>query len=355
MRLEIEKRGYVSEKQSNIIYIISIIIAVVLSSFIFLFKGVNPFYAFYRIFSGSFGSLFGFKETITKAIPLLLIGTGLIVAFKGKFWNIGAEGQLLIGAILATWIALSIGPNSPSYIVIALMFVTGFLGGAIWGIIPALLKTKIGINEIISTLMLNYIAGNFVQYLVSGPWKGKTQHGFPYTDNFPSSATLSLIPGSRIHYLTLILGLISAIAVFFFIEKTKLGFEIRAIGENPHAARYSGMSFVKTTLIVMIISGGLAGLAGVGEVAGIHRHLTFPDQISAGYGYTAIIVAWLAQLNPILGIFSAVFMGGILVGGDIIQTSLGFPFATINVFNGFILIIVMIGSFFTEYRIIVRR
>ncbi|BAL81026.1 ABC transporter permease [Caldisericum exile] len=355
MHISIEKRGYVSKNFSTAIYISSIFFAVIVSSFIFLFRGVNPFYAFYKIFQGSFGSLYGIKETITKAIPLLLIAEGLIVAFKGKFWNIGANGQLLIGATLSTWVALNFGPTNSTIPTLLLMFLVGFIGGALYGLIPALMKVKLGINEIIITLMFNYIAEDFVEYLVYGPWKGKTQYGFPYTDNFPSSATLAQIPGTRISYVTLIVALISAILIYFFIEKTKYGFEIKVTGENPHAAKYSGINFVKITIIMMLISGGLAGIAGVGEVAGIHKHLTYPSQVSSGYGYTAIIVAWLAQLNPILAIISAFFFGGILVGGDIIQTSLGFPFSTINAFNGFILIFVMVGNFFTEYKIKIRR
>uniref|UniRef100_A0A7C4U0Z3 ABC transporter permease n=1 Tax=Caldisericum exile TaxID=693075 RepID=A0A7C4U0Z3_9BACT len=355
MQLKVEKRGYTQRAFSTSIYLLSIVLAIICSSFIFLLRGVNPFYAFSKIFTGSFGSTFGLKETVAKAIPLLLIAEGLIVAFKGKFWNIGANGQLLIGATLSTYIALHFGPTHPSTTTIPLMFLAGFIGGALYGFIPAILKVKLGINEIIATLMLNYIAEDFVEYLVYGPWKGKTQHNFPYTDNFPQSATLTQIPGSRVSYVTLIIALIAAVVMYFFIEKTKYGFEIKVAGENPHAAEYSGIDFVKITIIMMLISGGLAGIAGVGEVAGVHKHLTYPEQISSNYGYTAIIVAWLCELNPILAVISALFFGGILVGGDVIQTSLGFPYSTINAFNGFILIFVMIGSFFREYRIKIRR
>ena len=355
MHVTIEKRGYIPRKFFNTVYISSILFALIASSLIFLFRGVNPFYAFYKIFQGSFGSSFSIKETIAKAVPLLLIAEGLIVAFKGKFWNIGANGQLLMGATASTWIALNYGPNHSALSTLTLMFVAGFIAGALIGFIPAILKIKLGINEIVATLMLNYIVEDFVEYLVYGPWKGQTQYGFPYTDNFPPSATLPLFRGSRISPITLIIGIVAAIFVYFFLEKTKYGFEIKVVGENPDAAKYAGIDFVKITVITMLISGGLAGIAGVGEVAGVHKHLTFPAQISSGYGFTAIIVAWLAQLNPILAILSSIFFGGILVGGDVIQTSLGFPSATINAFNGFILTFVMIGLFFTEYKIKVRR
>lgn len=347
--IQIEKNNKISNKLKILYYFGFLFLGVFLSSLIFLFKGINPFYAIFRIFKGSFFSVFGLKETITKMIPLLLVGVGLSLSFKGRFWNIGAEGQLLMGATVATWIALNLGPKVNC--VIPLMFLGGFIAGAIWGIIPAYLKSKLGINDIISTLMLNYIAAQFVQYLIYGPWKGKQQYGFPYTDNFPPNAVLPLIKGSRIHYITLILGIILAILIYLFINRTKYGYEIKVVGENPDAARYAGINFLKVSIVMMIISGGLAGLAGVGEVSAIHKHLSYPEQISSGYGYTGIIVAWLGLLNPLLVIFSSFFFGGILVGGDIIQTSFRFPYATINLFNGFILFSALLGIFFTEFKI----
>ena len=347
----IEKRKKYSTKQNLIIIIISIFLSLFISSLIFSLRGINPFFALYKIIFSSFGSLYGIKETITKAIPLMLCGIGLSIAFKGKFWNIGAEGQLLIGAVLATWIGLFIGKNLPSIILIPLMFLAGFVGGGLVALIPALLKVRFNTNEVISTLMLNYIIEQYVQYLVYGPWKGKTQYGFPYTDNLPPNALLPIIKGSRIHYPTLIIAIILSILIFFLLFRTKLGYEIRVIGENPLSAKYAGIDYVKVILIMMFLSGGIAALAGVGEIAGIHKHLTYPSQISSGYGFTAIIVAWLAQLNPLLVIVTSLFFGGILVGGDVIQTSFGFPFATINIFNGLMLVFISMGYFLIEYKV----
>ncbi|HQJ57393.1 MAG TPA: ABC transporter permease [Caldisericia bacterium] len=347
----IEKRKKYSTKQNLIIIIISIFLSLFISSLIFSLRGINPFFALYKIIFSSFGSLYGIKETITKAIPLMLCGIGLSIAFKGKFWNIGAEGQLLIGAVLATWIGLFIGKNLPSIILIPLMFLAGFVGGGLVALIPALLKVRFNTNEVISTLMLNYIIEQYVQYLVYGPWKGKTQYGFPYTDNLPPNALLPIIKGSRIHYPTLIIAIILSILIFFLLFRTKLGYEIRVIGENPLSAKYAGIDYIKVILIMMFLSGGIAALAGVGEIAGIHKHLTYPSQISSGYGFTAIIVAWLAQLNPLLVIVTSLFFGGILVGGDVIQTSFGFPFATINIFNGLMLVFISMGYFLIEYKV----
>ena len=280
-----------------------------------------------------------------------MIGSGLTLAFRAKFWNIGAESQLLMGAMFGTWVGLNWGPHLPAPVIVPLMFLAGFVGGALWGLIPAILKVKFSINEIITTLMLNYVCNEFIKFLIVGPWRGKTKHGFPYTDDLPVSATLSLIPGSRIHYVTLLLAVATVIILGIAVYRTRFGYEVRVIGENPDAAKYSGIDFFRTTLIIMIISGGVAGLAGVGEVAGIHHYLSYPESISSGYGFTAIIVAWLAKLNPFYVILSALFFAGILVGGDAIQISLGLPAATVQIFNGTLLVFLIMGDFFLKNRV----
>lgn len=355
LKIEIEKRP--QENNFFKIRILALFLALGLLSacLIFTFNGINPFFALSKIFVSSFGSLYGLGETITKSIPLILIGLGLAIAFKGKFLNIGAEGQLLAGSILAVWVGLSLGEKLPPFIIIPLMFLAGFLGGALWGLFPAFAKVKFNTNEIITTLMMNYIAEELVKYLIYGPWKGKTQFGFPYTDHLSDWAILPVISGTRIHYPTLIIAITAVIVVSILINKMKTGYEIKVIGGNPDAARYAGINIMKNTLFLMIISGGLAGIAGVGEVAGIHHHLTYPWSISSGYGYTAIIVAYLAMLNPVGVIFSAIFLGGILVGGDAITTSLGLPFNTINIFNGLILQFLIISEFFISYRLKIKK
>ncbi len=336
------------------VLILSLIAGFFAVGIVFAASRVNPFLALWKIISGSFGSIYGIKETITKAIPLILIGSGLTLAFRTRFWNIGAESQLLMGAICATWIALNWGPRLPGAIIIPAMFLAGFIGGAVWAFFPALLKVRFGINEVISTLMLNYVAAELLTLLIIGPWKGATQQGFPYTDDFPVSATLPLLSGSRIHYITLIIAVFGSILLFILVYSTKFGYELRVIGENKEAARYAGINFMRNTVIMMLISGGMAGLAGVGEVAGIHHHLTYPQAISSGYGFTAIIVAWLAKLNPIAAIVSALFFAGIMVGGDAIQISFGLPAATVNVFNGILLFFLIMGDFFISHRVILN-
>jgi ABC-type uncharacterized transport system permease subunit len=351
LHFKVSDREQISAAGSFLTLVLALAAGMVVIGFIFLLCGVNPLFAFKKIISGSFGSLYGLKETITKAIPLILIGGGLALVFKAKFWNIGAESQLLMGAIFGTWVGLNWGPALPAPMIVPLMFLAGFIGGALWGLIPAILKLRFAINEVISTLMLNYICAEFLTLLIVGPWKSPKKFGFPYTDDLPESAILSLFPGSRIHIATLVVALVLAVVLTIVIYKTRFGYEVRVIGENPDAAKYAGIDFSRTTMLIMVISGGMAGLAGVGEVAGIHHYLSYPDSISSGYGFTAIIVAWLAKLNPLYAVFSGIFFAGILVGGDAIQISLGLPAATVEIFNGTLLLFLIMGEFFTKNKV----
>ncbi len=354
MRIELFPREKISPQLSILILIGSLTAGLLAVGIVFSMSGVNPAKAVFSIFKGSFGSWYGIKETITKSIPLILIGSGLALAYKAKFWNIGAESQLLAGAILATWIGLSWGPHLPPIIIVPLMFMAAFIGGALWGMVPAVLKVRFGINEVISTLMLNYIAAEFVKFLVVGPWKGATKSGYPYTDDFPASAILQPFSNSRISPVLLVMAIACALILGWLVYKCRFGYEIRVIGENPHAAQYAGINFFKTSLILMAISGGMAGLAGAGELMSIHHYLSYPDSLSAGYGFTAIIVAWLARLHPSYTIISGLFFAGIIVGGDAIQISMGMPAATVNVFNSIILVFLIMEDFFISHRIRIR-
>ena len=349
MRIVLKKRENITPELRILSKVISVIIGLLLASVIFLLYNINPFYAYFRILMAGFGSAFGISETITKMIPLLLCSLGLILPYKAKIWNIGSDGQLILGAIFASGIALNY-PYMPQSLLLLLMFSAGFFGGVLWAFIPALLKTRLNTNEIITTLMLNFVADYLLSYLVCGPWKGKETWGFPYTSIFSSSATLPVIPGTRIHYPTLIVGLFALVIVFIMMKYTKFGYEIRILGLSKEAARYSGISFEKVVLITMIISGGLAGVAGVGEVAGIYHRLEIG--ISSGYGYTSIVVAWLSDLSPLGAIFSSFFISLLLVGGDAIQVELGMPGSIVNIFNGLLLLSILASDFFLRYKIV---
>lgn len=349
--VKIEKRLVPSRWVVLAAPVLSLALALLVIALVFWGYGVDPLLAYKRIFKGAFGSLYGLSETMVKATPLMICGVGLAIAFKALVWNIGAEGQLLMGAVAATWVALYAIPEAPAVILLPCMFAAGFLGGATWALIPGILKAKFRANETITTLMTVYIASELVNYLVYGPWKGAEEWGFPYSSKFPLAAQLPRLGNTRIHYPTLLIALALAALAYILLMRTKLGYEIRVTGSNPDAARYAGMNYFKTVMLVMLISGGLAGLAGVGEVAGIHHRLRYPQGISPGYGFTAIIVAWLGRLNPLAIIFTSLLFGGLLVGGDALQVALGLPVATINIFNGVILFFVLGGELLTRYKI----
>ncbi|MBA7689795.1 hypothetical protein ES703_98306 [subsurface metagenome] len=351
--LRIEKRLSPSWKVVFGVSILSIFLAFFVIGFIFFGYGINPINAYIEIFIETVGNVYGITQIVWQSIPLLLCGVGLLFAFKASFWNIGAEGQLLMGAVAATWAALFSG--FPDFLMIPMIFGFGFAGGALWGLLSTVLKTKFRINEVITTLMMNYIAMNIVLYLIHGPWKGEEMRGFAYTNSFPEAACLPTIGTSYIHWPTLLIGLFLAAVVFVIISRTKLGYEVKVIGQSQQAARYAGIYYFRTIFLVMLISGGFAGLAGAGEVAGVHHMLRHPDQISLGYGYTAIIVAWLARGNSLVTILTSFLFGIIYVAGDVVQLSFGLPFQIVNVFTGLILFFLISSENMVHYKVSLKR
>jgi len=351
VKIHIEKRGRSDLRLTLVSKILAIVLSLPIVSIFFIAYGANPAGAITEIFTGAFGSVFGFSQTIVKAIPLILCGVGLTVAYKAGVMNIGAEGQLIAGAIAATWVALFSG--SPSLLTLPLMLIVGAAAGAAFAVLPGLMRAKLGVNEIIVTLMLNYVAQSLLVYLVTGPWKGTTSRGYPQTDPFPDYAILSMIPGTRIPYVTLSLALGAAIACYVLLFKTKIGYEMRVLGDNLEAARFAGMNITYMAVAVMAISGGLAGLAGVGEAAGTQARLV--RGISPGYGFTAIIPAWLSSLDPLFVLPSSILVGGLFVGGDIIQITLRLPFGVVNAFNGTILVLLASSEFLVRYRLVIER
>ena len=324
---------------------------------------VDPLIAYSRIFRAAFGSparwlqgeLYPLSDTTVKATPLILAGLGLALAFRMRLWNIGAEGQLLIGAWAASGVALHLlDPSTPPWIMIPAMMLAGFLGGAIYAAFPAALKAWLGVNEIITTLMMNYVAAYWNNYFIYGPW---SLRGFGVTPKFPRNAWLPrlldyreavpIFSGLTVH-MGILFGLVAAFILWYLLKYSKWGYEIRVIGDNPNAARYAGMNIKRNILLVMMVSGGLAGLAGMSEVAGV-VHI-FQRHISPGYGFTAIIVAWLAKLNPWGVILVSYLFGGLLVGGDEIQ-----PLGIVQMLNGVILFVVIGGELLLRYRLRLER
>ncbi len=347
MTLVFEKRKTVSKTAIVVVPFISFAVSLVLTGALLVAFGADPFATFAAMFRGAFGSGRALTETLVKAIPLMLTGLGVALAFRLRFWNIGAEGQLTLAGVAATWVAIYWSPWLPAPVLLPLLVLVGCAAGALWAGIPALLKTSLKVDETLVTLMLNYVAILISQFLYYGPWRDPKGFGFPGTEMFPKAAWFPRIAG-RAH-VGLYFALIAAAVLWFILQRTRWGFELKVIGNSPKAARYQGISVERNILLAVLLSGALCGLAGVGEVAGISRRLQ--QGLSLGYGYTAIIVAWMAQLNPLAIPFVAVIMGGLLVGGDQVQMVMGLPSSMGLLMQGLMLFPMLAGSLFTEYRI----
>jgi general nucleoside transport system permease protein len=297
--------------------------------------GHDPWRAYREMTIGALGSSYAIEQTMIKAIPLMLTGLGVALAFTMGLWNIGAEGQLVAGAMAASWLALT-SSFLPALVMLPGLILVGAAGGAVWAFIPAVLKAFVGVNEIISTLMLNYIALLWVDYMVFGSWADPTAFSFPYSRPFPPQANFPVLLGD-IH-LGLVFALVAAAVMATLLQRTHWGYEIRAIGASLPAARYAGMRVQRNVLLVMAASGVLAGLAGVGEVSGvIHR---IQQGISPGYGFTAIIIAWVARLNPWAVVLVAVLFAALLNGGFVLQTT-GVPAAIAYMIQALVLFLVL--------------
>lgn len=323
-------------------------LAVLAVAGVFAASGVSPWEAWRTLLEGTLGDSQGLAEVLRRTLPLLLIGSGLTLAFRVGFFNIGAEGQLLAGAVASTGVALFLPPGAWS---LPLMFLAGAVGGGLWTLPAAWLRSRVNVNEILTTLMLNPVAGSLVIALVTGPWRGEQVQGYTYTDAFPPAGQLPLLEGTLVHWPTLVLGVAVAVALQVLLHRTAVGYALRVVGASPRAARYTGMPVGRVVLLTGLLSGGAAGLAGAGEVAGIHHRLLDPSQLSLGYGFTAIIVAWLARGHPALVLLTAPLMGVILAGGDLLKISLNLPFRVIDVFSGILLLCLICGESLSRHRV----
>lgn len=336
---------------SCLVLFAALVLSLLLSGVFLLFGGISPVQGLTALFQGGFGSSWALEDSVLKAIPIYLCSLGVGVAFRLKIWNIGAEGQFALGAIGATWVALNF-PGWPAYLLIPVMIGSGMTAGGLWALVPALLRQYLKTNEIIVTLMLNYIAILLLDYLVYGVWKDPSSFGFPMTPEFPANAIVGKIGTSSINW-----GLLHCIVlgslVWILFRFTRMGFEIKAAGDNVRAARYAGLPYNGLVILVMVASGALAGWAGFLEASATVNRLQ--PSIMVGYGYTAIVVAWLAKLNP-LGIGIASFLlAGLRVGVENLQLDLQVPAAFGGIIEGLILLTVLAGGFFTSYRLQLRR
>lgn len=333
--------------------LIAVIVGLLVTAGVFVGYGLNPVEAYGLIVRRTLLDGRGFSEVVRKSIPLLLAGVGLVLAFRAQFWNIGAEGQILAGAVGTAGVALFVPIPQPW--LVPSMYLAGFLAGALWGLVPAVLKARLGVSEIITSLMLNYVALYGVRWLINGPWKAKSMTGFAYSERFGPAAALPMFGSTRVHVSTLIVGLAFVVMLWFILRHTRLGFAVRMLGQSPAAARYAGVSLLGTTVALAMLSAGAAGVAGTGEVAGIHRRLIDPDSISLGYGYTAILVALLARGNPFATVLTALFLGWVFAAGDVMKVSLHLPFQITGVLTGVMLLCVVAAEPLLRYRFVRSR
>lgn len=291
---------------------------------IFAFMGSNPLEAYSVMFQGAFGTWGRFSEVLVKSSALMLTGLAVILAARMNLWNIGCEGQLVMGAVLASGLALRFGPDHSPAVMLPLLFLGGAAGGALWAAGPAWLRSRLGVSEIITTLLLNYVAIAIMEHLFFGPWRDPAGFGFPGTAIFADSARLPRLWGTRVHP-GLFVGIIAAAVFAFALARTRWGFELTVMGLGPKAAGYAGMSASRRGLWVLVLSGALAGLAGMAEVSAIHGRLQ--QGVAVGYGYDGVIVACLARLNPVFAPLAAVVLSSVLVGGEYLQTRMHLPSA----------------------------
>ncbi|MEH6725969.1 MAG: ABC transporter permease [Hyphomicrobiales bacterium] len=326
----------------------AILATFIIAAILVMIAGAAPLQVFGLVIKGAVGSQFALVETLTRATPLIFTGLAIAVAFRAKLWNIGAEAQLYAGAVMT--IILGTGAiAAPAGILIPIIIVGAMTAGALLLLGPAILKTRFGVDEVVTTLLLNFIFLLFVSLLLEGPLKDPMGLGWPQSERVVAEARLPrIIQGKRLHY-GFILAIFSAIAVWLIMAKSVLGYEMRAVGHNPEAARFAGIPVNRVLVKTALLSGGLAALAGVSEVAGLKGNLTL--DISPGYGYTGIVVAMLALLNPLGVVISAIFVAGIFVGADAMSRSAGVPSYISDVMVATALLSMVTAIMLTRFRI----
>ncbi|MEO3431619.1 ABC transporter permease [Inquilinus sp. CAU 1745] len=304
--------------------------------------------AFVEMIDGALGSRFALTETLARATPLILTGLAAVVAFRAKLWNIGAEGQLYAGALAAVMVG-SGAIVAPPIVMIPTVLIAGALAGALLMLVPTLLKIRLGVDEVVTTLLLNFVVLLFVQMMLEGPMQDPMSLGWPQSAPIIDQATLpTLLARTRVHA-GLIVAIVAAILVWVMIERTVWGYEVRATGANPDAARFAGMRIGRIMIRVGLLSGALAGLAGVGEVAGLKGYLT--RDLSPGFGYSGIAVAMLAQLNPLGVLAAAFFVAAVFVGADSMGRALGVSSYIADLIVATALLSMLLAGLFTRYRL----
>ncbi len=323
-------------------YAATLLLALAIFAVILLLFGKDPLRAYADIFRNTLGSRYGISEVIVKLIPLLFCALAVLLPARIGLVNVGGEGQLYMGAWLATWGALTFA-DLPKSLGIPLVLVLGFVGGGLWAIIPAFLRARNWVSEVISTLLLNYVAIQFVNYFIFGPWRDPESANFPQSPAFSEAMRLPMFGTTRVH-LGLVVAVVAVLLIDFMLRTSRWGYTMRAIGGNAEASQRHGLPIQRYILLVMFVAGGLAGLAGVGETMAIQGRLR--PGFSPGYGYIGFLISWLAMHNPYGAMAMAVLLSIIALGGDTLQITQSLPYSTVNILMALILFVVL-GKFFT--------
>ncbi|AJQ96836.1 ABC transporter permease [Gynuella sunshinyii] len=349
MSLKIERRPEPSELMRWLSPVLAIAGTLIVSAIFFALLGKSPQAVFYNFFVAPVQDIYGVTELAVKVAPLLMCAAGLVICYKANIWNIGAEGQFVFGGLIGGWVGLQFLETS-SYWAIVPVMLSGMLAGACWAGIAALLKVHFNTNEILTTIMLNYVALNLLQYAVHGPLRDPAGFNFPESAMLSSMTAMPVIwPNTRVH-LGIVIALLCCLLIWVVLSRLHLGFRIRVRGADEHAARFAGFSARSLTWVCLLASGGLAGLAGVIEVTGPIGQLI--PTISPGYGYAAIIVAFLGRLNPVGIILSSIMMGLIYLGGELAQMNLNLPIAVTSLFQGLLLFFILASDLLVSHRLV---
>ncbi len=336
--------------------VIATLAALAVGAVMLLFLGVNPLEAYGALFDGAFGSVNAFAETLVKATPLLLVALGICISFRGDVINIGGEGQMIVGALLATWVGLTF-TEAPGWLIITLAMLSGFLGGAVWGGIPGFLKAYFNVNEILSTVMMNAIAVQLMNFLLRGPMIDPSQAQL--ASKIPQTARLldefhlaRLLPPTRLHFGALI-AVALAFLVYVLLWRTTWGYRIRAVGQNPHASRYAGIKVPRYMVLALLLSGAFAGLAGAVQVYGVNYRM-ITDGSASGFtgsaGFNGIVAALFGQLHPVWAIPASILFGALLVGANSMQRAIQVPSALITALNGLVVVFVVSSEIWRKRR-----
>ncbi|NIR31915.1 MAG: ABC transporter permease [Gammaproteobacteria bacterium] len=352
MRVKLEPRPQRSRLMSYLSPLLAAALTGVTGLIVFTLFGLDPGAAFYTFFVSPIDDRYGLGELGLKATPLMLIAVGLAVGFRANVWNIGAEGQLVAGAIFGGGLALWFhGVDSPW--LLPAMVVAGAVGGMLWAAVPALLRTRFNTNEILVSLMLVYVAELLLDYLVRGPWRDPAGFGFPESKLFHEAATMPLLLGGTRLHAGLLIALGAVLVGWVFIQRSFLGYQMRVAGLAAHAAAYAGFRRSRMVWMGLLAGGGAAGMAGVGEVAGPIGQLL--PSVSPGYGFAAIIVAFVGRLHPLGILLASLLMALLYLGGEAAQMQLGLPAAVTGVFQGVLLFFLLASDVFINFRLRVVR